>query len=412
MEPTSPPPPGKPTEPGSAPEETAQRLLTVLRGITADGRIPANRKRQLADWLADARRAESAGADFLPETLHEIVAAGTVSESDFIDVYCALERRLPVSARRLSEEAHRQNLPVPTPSGPVTGENWTKPANEETAADRAPPDQGWHEEPMSDAQLEFIKRFRGSISPTATKGEAANLIDRLLRELRPTHRQMAILSFWNRLPGPGEGAREVLAWIEPFLRQDPDRARAWQLFRREHDELVRPEEWRQHAAGVGPAYLARVKQGGEAALPRPSDLPTGASRLRPVSRWWFRALGGALPAVAVLAIVLIARKSSHPGAAVPATEPPAVAARPPSSPPAKASADPTADAVLALKLTGIVDGKEPRALIDGRLYLVGDSVDLERGIKLVWIDVAKQSVDFVDTRGRIYHRSLLVDSAP
>ena len=62
--------------------------------------------------------------------------------------------------------------------------------------------------------------------------------------------------------------------------------------------------------------------------------------------------------------------------------------------------------VVALPLTGIMGGAEPRALIDGRMYRVGDAVDRPRGVVILQIDSDKNTVVFGDGAGSIVRRLL------
>ena len=62
--------------------------------------------------------------------------------------------------------------------------------------------------------------------------------------------------------------------------------------------------------------------------------------------------------------------------------------------------------VQSLQLTGIVGGPEPRVLIDGRLYRVGDAIDPSRGVVIVQVDVNKNAVVFSDAAGNVVQRIL------
>lgn len=402
-------------------EELALRLLMFLRGMTADRRCTPQHRRQLLERVAEIRGTALAPIGFLVETLQEIVANGTVSESDLIDIYFALERVLPVTARRLSEQAGLRTFRPSAPASLIAGGERHKAETGKPSVLHTSAEPDWRDEPMTDAQLEFIKRFRGSIAPVASKSEAGNLIERLLTDQPLSSRQEMMIKFWNHKPRTGEGPREVLAWMEDFHQEDPDRRKAWRLFRREHhDDVGWTAELLPMAAGAGPAYLARVKEGAAAVSPPTrwgsEQVAAGPRSTTSRPRWHFRVLGGVLPIMVVIAILMM-RESHRAGTAAPAGgsvgDSPSVTAvrRPAVSQPSGKTAgpppvDPSSASVMALKLVGIVDGEEPRAVIDGRLYLVGDLVDIEHRIKVVWIDGAKQTVDFVDSNGRIVRRNL------
>jgi hypothetical protein len=61
---------------------------------------------------------------------------------------------------------------------------------------------------------------------------------------------------------------------------------------------------------------------------------------------------------------------------------------------------------MSLKLTGIVGGPEPWALINDRKYLVGDVIDPSRGIFVLHVNADKRSVTFGDREGNIFERML------
>jgi hypothetical protein len=60
----------------------------------------------------------------------------------------------------------------------------------------------------------------------------------------------------------------------------------------------------------------------------------------------------------------------------------------------------------ALDVEGIVPGPEPRALINGRLMRVGDTIDPKRGVIVVKIDPENKAIVLTDASGTIVQRRL------
>lgn len=398
MNPEHQPPP--PVDSANA-ETAARRLLKLLRGTSADRNLSPEQRHELLEAVAEIRDTDLAPIGFLVETLQEMIAHGAVTVSDFTDLYCALERVVPVTTTRLVAIASRRALPPPAPPPVNTSGDWSPEKKPDASAvEPSPGIPDWRRERISDAQLEFIKRFCLSLSANATQGEAAGMIERLLAELPLSHRQQVMCKFWTHAPRTDDGPREVLAWMEGFFREDPDRRKAWQLFRLEHRRIARPED----AAGAGPTYLAQIKAGRVVAPPRPAGVrprsvgdPTQPTA-RP--RWPLVAAGGALLLFAAVAAMVVRKK--YPPAAVR----PADASESAGTIVGTQSTDPASQAAAKIKVVGIIQGEEPRALIDGKLYLVGEVVDIQHGIKVVWIDAKKETVDFVDAQGHIFRRSL------
>jgi hypothetical protein len=80
-------------------------LLMLLETVTNDGTITDNEAHEIAEWL-EANRAESSipGIEFLRTTVREILADGKVSTEERTALYKAVERVLPLEARRGARE--------------------------------------------------------------------------------------------------------------------------------------------------------------------------------------------------------------------------------------------------------------------------------------------------------------------
>jgi hypothetical protein len=337
-------------------EEIGLALLTALHPISAERRLTEADVRRLRDWRIAFRDSELLASGFTRPALDRLITAGVASDGDLVDIYLALARMVPVMARGFGAE----------------------------------PEAPWREERLSSAQMDFVGRLRGSISALATKGEAAHLIERLLRDQPLTERQSRLAQFWGKALLRGEGALDFSDWMETFQAEDPDRRRAW--------ELYLAEEGAADAAakgGLDQVYLARIKRGGAAAIARAPAPVAPSIRRAPLSARAVYLTAGLVVALLGGTAVVWLRQTAP-------VKSPALAA----SPAAAKPADPVAAAVQALPLTGIVSLQEPAALIGGKLYRVGDLADAAHGIRIVRIDVDANVVDFIDASGRVLTRRL------
>ena len=73
---------------------------------------------------------------------------------------------------------------------------------------------------------------------------------------------------------------------------------------------------------------------------------------------------------------------------------------------AKKSGSALRAAVTGLRVTGIIGGPNPRAIIDGQMYRTGDIVDPQRGYRITKIDADKRSIDFTDQENNTATRIL------
>jgi hypothetical protein len=342
-------------------QERAATLLGILRHANADKPLAEEEVRQLRDWLVAFRGTDLQAIGFLREAMDSVVTKRAACDGDLLDIYLAIGRAIPV-ARGFDEGGT------------------------------------WREEPMSAAQQSFVNRFRGSLAGTATKGEAAYLLERLLNELPLSARQVAVAKFWGHAT-EDQGPLDVLDRLEAFYAQDPNRRRAWDLFCAEVPEgeremaLIRP--------GTGEQYCERIKAGGVLALPRLNATAAVRPQSGPAKSQRSLLVGAAIAAGIALMLLgantwsarsrAVGGDSSQRGSVGSAAVAPVDAAK---------------AAVMALKLTSIVTLEEPCAVIDGQPYRVGDLVDATHKIRIVRIDGSAGAVDFVDPSGRVLSRSL------
>ena len=249
-------------------EESGATLLALLNEIVADGKISENEILRLHEWTQAHGESDLPAIGFLREVIDGAIADGSVSDSDRLDLHLAIERILPVTARSLSKEARIQDEPRPELPPKISREDLLKmkadPADDLTLQPR----KTWRDDPMTGPQRAFIKSLRGSISPSATKGEASELIGTLLGNKPISHRQQMVMRFWGREQLSGEGPSEIADWMDTFYSENPDRKLAWELFKQEAEDDGLQGDPARVTFGIGPAFLTRIKQGGEAATPR------------------------------------------------------------------------------------------------------------------------------------------------
>jgi len=235
---------------------------------------------QLQAWLLQNQAADLPAVGFLLDVVHDIVSRGSITADDRADLQLEIERVLPVTergfARDMREAAAAANE-WKDESEPRISRGDLKQMAED--AQDAPPDgdpdgdtppsgRYWRNDPMTDAQKGFIKSLGGRIRAGATKGEASDLISSLLGEKPVSSRHLMILRFWALENKAFEGPRAVGEWLDTFYEEDPDRRAAWELFKGESEDDGLQEDPSRVPLGVGPEYLARVKAGGQAAVPR------------------------------------------------------------------------------------------------------------------------------------------------
>lgn len=416
-------------------EDTGASLLALLNEIIGDGKLTDDEILRLHDWSAKNRNSDLPAVGFLADAIEGSIANGVVSDSDRLDLQLAIERVLPVTARGIAREARSRAEPSPEPAEKISREDLKKMTAEESDLPPIEPEPTWRDDPMTDPQCNFIKSLGGSISRAATKGQASDLIESLVGKKPISNRQQMVMRFWGRDRLRAEGPREISEWMDEIYTKDPDRKLAWELFKQECEDDGLQGDPGRVPFGIGQTYLARIKQGGAAAIPRfrmqsrgsnhnPSIKPQAASSTPP-SRATFRVTGilYALAACVILGAVLSMVQQSPPrrSQTEPTSRPKIVPKERATTPaPSEATfvADPTSQKsqptpddstgrfIMSLKLSGIIGGSAPRAILDSQLYRVGDQIDSRRGITIIRIDEKQRLVEFRDSSGQAVVRHL------
>lgn len=241
--------------------------------------------------------------------------------------------------------------------------------------------------PPGEEQLRRLRFYGITLPSGACKEEAAELIDRYMREHWET--EEAYQAHRKSLMAEGTGRPEPA--IAPTIAQPPVAAT--------------PE-----IAATPAESPTAIPTADEAAEPRPRRSPFGRSNL-----------GLGFAALLIIAILWsVAKRISETSRAVPApspsqsTEPevPSYHAQPGRGPlgepetPQQIRRREFETFVMSLKLTGIFGGSEPRASIDGRNYRVGDVVDRPRGVVILRVDPVRLSVVFGDKEENYLERFL------
>lgn len=82
----------------------ASELLLLMETVTADGRITDDEAKMMRDWLEDKQLADLPSVTYLRTILQHILSDGRVTEEEKKVVYKAVEKVLPVEARRGARE--------------------------------------------------------------------------------------------------------------------------------------------------------------------------------------------------------------------------------------------------------------------------------------------------------------------
>jgi hypothetical protein len=249
-------------------QESGEALLSLLTEIVSDGKISEDEVRRLHDWTKNAQESDMPAVGFLRDAIEAAVADGSLSDADRLDIHLAIERVLPVTNRTLSKETRENAEAAALPPPKITREDLQKLKVEPEVVETAPRRLSWRDDAVTKPQRDFLKSLGGVITPGMTKGEASDLIEVLLGNKPITPRQQMVMRFWGRERQPGEGPREISEWMDSFYSENPDRKKAWTLFKDECEDDGLQGDPMRVPFGTGPRYLERIQRGGEAAIPR------------------------------------------------------------------------------------------------------------------------------------------------
>ncbi|MDO8540338.1 MAG: hypothetical protein Q7S40_07835 [Opitutaceae bacterium] len=404
-------------------QETGASLLSLLSKIAGDGRLGNGEVRELRQWLDENRGSDIPAIGFLVEIADRVLADRKVTGDERIELQLGIEKVLPVTERGIAREA-RETAEAAFEGPTITTDDLKKMV---TSGIRMTPPRfrEWRNDPITEPQRDFIKSLGGKIRSGATKGEASDLISSLLGVRPITSCQQMVLRFWARDRQPGEGPREISEWMDNFYIEDPDRKAAWELFKCESEDDGFQGDPTRVPVGVGPEYLARVKAGGADVVPKfTPTTPVSFVCQQPVVPKEKRTIPILVGAIIViggffmvrsffssppLAPLVPVRRQIHEQKAgeIVGKAPNRITAEKQtiSDPKAQIKASNTRF-VQSLKISGVIGGKQSRAVIDGKLYSVGDVIDSGRGLLVHGILEQQRTVSFMDTTGEIYSRKL------
>lgn len=255
-------------------EEQGSNLLSILCEVTADGKLSDEEVSNLGDWLLKNKTLEYPAVGLLLEVLARVLADGAVSDEERLELHLAIEKTLPVTERAHAKQKRADQAAAEAPpfrdtrrEGGITRsdiESGVIEMDVSFAREEAP----WRSDPATDAQRKFLRSLGGTLRSGASKGEASDTIDSLLGNKPLSNRQLMVLRFWNRSRVEGEDKRAIIDWLDQFYSEDPDRKRAWELYKEEAEDDGLQGDAERVPLGIGPEYLARVKNGGPDAIPR------------------------------------------------------------------------------------------------------------------------------------------------
>jgi len=215
-------------------------LLVLLVDITRDGELTEEEVARLGHWLVDNEEATRLPAvGFLRDIVTRVVDDCRLDADEVLDLACAIERVLPKEQRLFAKDRRERAEDAAAALGRAAG-------NRELAT---PP------------QLKYLRAL-GVVPPEGmTKEQASDTLDRLLRSRASvSNRQMMVLRFWNHLTVAERGRYGVSEWMDLFYEEDRDRPAAWEWWKEENGDCGHQEPPEKVPIGIGPNYLARVKQ--------------------------------------------------------------------------------------------------------------------------------------------------------
>jgi hypothetical protein len=209
---------------------TAQHLLTLLEEVSADGKLTDAEVFSLNEWLALHDDPAISGLLHLRKLVRDAVADGVISDLERHEIIATILRIMPDEIARVAI-LHFGSM----------SEN---------------PDWRIGHHPATGCQKRMMAELGISIPDGCTRAEAASLIAQVGNAgpgLASLH--MMVLRFWGR-EDLKDYMKEACAWLDKWYDDDPDRYKAWRLWRKEHPDCCHPEGV---AEGVGNRYLEKVK---------------------------------------------------------------------------------------------------------------------------------------------------------
>jgi hypothetical protein len=245
--------------------EAGQDLLTVLTDIAGDGNLAPAELERLRSWLDAARDVEFPAVRQLRDLAEDILSDGVATDDECSEMLLLVERVLPVTERALVREARFER----TRSSPSVGTN-------ESGGDA--PWGDWRTDSATDAQRRYVGVLGGSLAADATKGQASDLIEALLRQAKPpTPRQLMVFRFWGMEVQEGWSRLDATEWMDQFYEEDPERLAAWELYKNDVLDDERQGDPSRVPVGVGQQYLDRIKGGGGIVRQDPARFETPAA---------------------------------------------------------------------------------------------------------------------------------------
>lgn len=167
-----------------AAEDLGRELIRLSREWLADGRLDERELDELKVWLAKIPDDALPAIRFLKEEVERYLADGVIYEWELLRLQAALIRILPpeerAEAKAAKDEAARKAYELAAPERKARQIRNQEASAVRSRALRERYADEWANEPATDAQLEYIRDLGGSISPSASKLQASDTIDRLL----------------------------------------------------------------------------------------------------------------------------------------------------------------------------------------------------------------------------------------
>lgn len=219
--------------------DAGKALVNLIQTIAKDGFVILDEVRVLKQFLNEPGVADLNAGPFLRELLERILDDLFIDDNEALELKQALLRIVPADVRESLKFTVQSQEPLDDPEG-----------GEEQADDL---------DAATPQQIKYIKDLGGSVPRNLNTWDASELIGQLLKMTPPSPRQMMVARFWDRMDMATKSKPEVSHWMDQMLSDDPDRRKAWELFKRDVGDVGQMREPMAVPLGIGQKYLARVK---------------------------------------------------------------------------------------------------------------------------------------------------------
>lgn len=195
---------------------TGKRIIEKILAMCHDGMLELHEVEDLHVFLG-REGTDIAAAHYLRAITRDAVADGRIDDVEAYRLKQAFLRVVPKEVRSVVA-THLESIELPGFD------------DDDTSAP-------WKGHPATARQIAYVVDLGGTPTPGMTKGDASELIDRLLERRPVSPRQVMLLRFFDRMDLATSTKNEVSEWVDAHYELDPRHEAAWARFKREtnHD---------------------------------------------------------------------------------------------------------------------------------------------------------------------------------